>query len=85
VLRELSQDSRNVLVIQTVLPPELLTEVRASGLPIIDLGSYLEGLRIAGQDPYYWPVTGMRGHWDHAAQPLIGRFLADKILALRIF
>lgn len=82
ILRELARDRRNVLVVQTPLDPAVLEEVKAAGLPIIDLGGFLEGLRTQGQDPYYWPVTGMFGHWNHAAQPLIGEFLADRIAAL---
>jgi hypothetical protein len=85
ILRELAKDSRNTLVIQTKLAPELLAEVRASGLPLIDLGAYLESLRASGEDPYYWPVTRMQGHWNHAAQPLIGKFLADQIMSRKLF
>jgi hypothetical protein len=85
ILRELAKDSRNVLVIQTKLAPKLLTEVKASGLPLIDLGAYLESLRAEGKDPYYWPVTRMQGHWNHAAQPLIGKFLTEQIIAGKLF
>lgn len=81
VLLEISKNPRNILVIQTALGPELADEIRTIGIPTIDLGSYLGGLRSKGLDPYYWPVTKMRGHWNHAAQPLIGRFLADQILS----
>jgi hypothetical protein len=85
ILRELAKDSRNVLVIQTKLAPELLAEVRASGLPLIDLEAYLESLQAEGRDPYYWPVTRMKGHWNHASQPLIGKFLAEQIIAGKLF
>lgn len=82
VLEELSKDPRNVLVIQTPLDSQTLAEVKAIGLPIIDLGAFLEDQRSSGNDPYYWPVTGMRGHWNHPAQPTIGHFLADRIVEL---
>jgi hypothetical protein len=85
VLRELARDPRNILVLQAPLATGLLAEVSEAGLPIIDLGAFLEQLRAQGQDPYYWPVTGMRGHWNHASQPLIGRFLADRIIGLGRF
>ena len=85
VLQALAKDPRNVLVLQAPLAAGLLTEVSEAGLPIIDLGAFLERLRAQGQDPYYWPVTGMRGHWNHVAQPLIGRFLADRIIGLGRF
>jgi hypothetical protein len=54
-------------------------------MPIIDLSGYLESLRAQGIDPTYWPVTRMRGHWNHAAQPLIGGFLAREILSRETF
>lgn len=79
ILRELSKDPRNVLVIQTPLRPEIEEEIQATGIPVIDLGSYLEQLRAEGRNPFYWPVTKMHGHWNHAAQLLIGRFLADRL------
>lgn len=82
VLRELSKDPRNILVIQEELSPGLLAEVRESGMRIIDLGAFLKEMRSQGTDPYYWPVTRMRGHWNLAAQRLIGRFLAKEITAM---
>ena len=82
ILRELSHDSRNVLVIQAPIPSGMMAEVRASGLPVIYLGFYLEQQRSLGRDPYLWPVTRMRGHWNHAAQPQIGKFLSDQIVSL---
>lgn len=82
ILRELARDPRNVLVIQKSLSPELRAEVRAAGLPMIDLGACLDSLQAAGQDPYYWSITGARGHWNHATHLVIGRFLADRLLAM---
>jgi hypothetical protein len=79
ILRKLAEDPRNVLVIDTPLDARIRKDVDEIGIPIIDLGTFLEDLRKKGLDPYYWPVTGMRGHWNHASQPLIGEFLADQI------
>lgn len=84
ILRELAKDPRNILVVQTELAPELIDEIKATGMLLIDLGSYLESRRAGGQDPYLWPVTGMRGHWNHAAHPLIGRFLAEQIISRQL-
>jgi hypothetical protein len=85
ILRELAGDPRNCLVIQTPISPPLLDDIRSCGMPIIDLSGYLESLRAQGIDPTYWPVTRMRGHWNHAAQPLIGGFLAREILSRETF
>jgi hypothetical protein len=79
VLEELSKDPRNILVIQTSLDPETLQKVESIGMPIIDLGRFIEGQRALGIDLFYWPITGMSGHWNQAAQPLIGGFLAEQI------
>ncbi|MGA9115978.1 MAG: hypothetical protein WB626_04320 [Bacteroidota bacterium] len=81
ILRRLAADPRNVLVLQTPLDPEVRAEVDSSRLPVLDLGRYLEELRAGGEDPTYWPVTGMRGHWNHAAHGKIGVFLAGAILS----
>jgi len=82
ILRKLAEDRKNILVIQTAIDPALRREIDSTGIPIIDLGGFLEGLRSSGKDPYYWPVTGVAGHWNHSSQPLIGLFLADRIAQL---
>ncbi len=81
ILRDLARDPRNVLVIQRSLAKELRDEVRAAGLPMIDLGACLDSLQAAGQDPYYWPITKTHGHWNHATHPIIGAYLADQLIA----
>lgn len=81
VLRELSRDRRNVLVVRDALPDGLKDEVLASGVPVIDLSAFLGSLKAGGLEPDAWPVTGLQGHWNHAAQPRIGRFLSDALLA----
>jgi hypothetical protein len=84
ILRELSKDPRNALVLKGVVPPDLLAEIRAYGMPIIDLGSYLNTLQADGVDPFYWPVTKLRGHWNHSAHALIGQFLSSQILSRKM-
>lgn len=79
ILHKLAQDPRNVIVIQSPIASGVFSDVTAMGMPVIDLASYLEHLRSQGQDPTFWPVAQMWGHWNHAAHPRIGRFLADQI------
>jgi hypothetical protein len=66
ILRELSKDPRNTLVLKGVVAPSLLAEIRAYGMPI------------------FWPITKIRGHWNHAAHELIGRFLSDQIVTRKM-
>jgi len=82
ILNELAKDPRNILVIREDLDPSLRAEVRSSGMPIIDLAAFLDSLEAKGNDPYYWPVTRMRGHWNHAAHRSIGEFLADQLQSI---
>jgi hypothetical protein len=84
IFRDLRRDPRNVLVIRQTLPSGLRREVDASGMPVLDLGAYLDSLKAAGADPYYWPISGARGHWNHTSQPMIARYLADHLLAARL-
>jgi hypothetical protein len=84
VLRDLRRDPRNVLVIQEGLPPSLREEVHRMGLPILDLGAALDDLKARGEDPYYWPVTKVRGHWNHAAHPVVAHFLAEELARQRL-
>lgn len=81
ILKELSRDPRNILVIHTALPASLRAGITATGIPVIDLGTYLEALKEKGIDPYYWPVTRTIGHWNHTAQKLIGDYLADELIS----
>ena len=82
ILNELAKDPRNILVIRENLDPSLRAEVQSSGMPIIDLAAFLDSLEAKGNDPYYWPVTRMRGHWNHAAHRAIGGFLADQLQSI---
>ena len=80
VLRSLASDPRNVLVIQNELPSPLREEVLTAGLPVLDLGAALSELKARGYDPYYWPVTKVRGHWNHAAHQEIAHFLGQELV-----
>jgi hypothetical protein len=79
ILRKLAEDPRNLLVIHKPLAPGLRAEIDATGIPVIDLAACLDSLQATGLDPYLWPVTGVRGHWNHATHPVVGRFLADEL------
>lgn len=82
ILREMARDPRNVLVVAKDLAPGLSEEVTAAGLPTLNLAACLDSLQAAGVDPYYWPVTRMRGHWNHATHPVVGHYLARQLLAM---
>ncbi|MFO7652982.1 MAG: hypothetical protein R6X25_04080 [Candidatus Krumholzibacteriia bacterium] len=81
ILEILARDPRNVFVLQKDLDPGLRSELEELDLPLIDLGARLAEAQEEGFDPYYWPVTGARGHWNNAAHVLIGEFLARELFA----
>lgn len=80
ILKELAKDPRNILVLHTAVGPDFLDDIRSTGIPIIELGIYLEALRAEGIDPFYYPATRLRGHWNHATHERIGGFLAQQII-----
>ena len=82
ILSDLAEDRRNILVIHKKLTPELLGAIAATDIPVIDLAACLDSLLASGHDPYLWPVTGLRGHWNHATHEIVGRFLADELRSL---
>ncbi|MBU2502494.1 hypothetical protein KJ682_14265 [bacterium] len=75
ILEKLAGDPRVVVVVKGELPPEMIQEVKAFGFPVWDLYSVLEEMNRQGVDPFYWEVTGKRGHWNHAAHVKIAEFL----------
>jgi len=84
ILCALARDPRNVLVIQNDLPSALREEVLRVGLPVLELSTELAALKTGGQDPYYWPVTKLRGHWNHATHGEIARFLERELVRKRL-
>lgn len=75
ILEELARDPKVVLVIKDELPSEIVQQVKDFGFPVWDLYSALEEMDREGVDPFYWEVTGKRGHWNHAAHERIAGFL----------
>jgi hypothetical protein len=80
ILAELAKDPRNILVLNVVVNPEFLDDIRSTGIPIIELGAYLESLKAEGIDPFYYRATRLRGHWNHATHERIGWFLSQQII-----
>jgi hypothetical protein len=80
ILTELAKDPRNILVLNGVVNADLLGDIRATGIPVIELGAYLESLKAEGIDPFYYRATRLRGHWNHATHERIGWFLAQQII-----
>jgi hypothetical protein len=81
VLYELAKNPQNILIIIDSLPPELISGIRATNIPLIDLSPCFDALKANGKDPYYWPVTGMRGHWNYDAHAVIGPYLVNQLYA----
>ena len=79
IMKELARDPRNILVIKNELTPEVADLVDEAGIPALDLSETLTDLEAEGVDPFYWPVSGKRGHWNQYAHAAIGHYLAREI------
>ena len=79
ILKALAGNPRVVVVLKReigVVDRKLMDEL---GLVVWDLQPTLDDMKVSGEDPYYWRVTGLRGHWNHAAHERIAEYLADRV------
>ena len=74
-----SGPSRIVIVGHRDVPRSYLPLMDEAGLKFIDLRPELDELARSGTDPYYWPVTHSRGHWNQEGQEFVGEYLARRL------
>jgi len=79
ILDKLSRNPKAVLVIKKPISEELRAQIDQFSLPVVDISGVLTGLEDEGIDPYYWPVTGKRGHWNHLAHERIASALREEL------
>lgn len=79
VVEKLAAMPEAVVVLSGPAAPEHAQTIRDAGVPLLDLNPVFDRLTQAGIDPYAWPVTGQRGHWNHAAHVAIGESLGDSL------
>jgi hypothetical protein len=82
VLEKLAEESRAVLVLSGPTHPDYERAIRDLGIPVLDLEPVFAGLEAEGIDPYYWKVTGERGHWNQVAHEAIGEAVGHGVLNL---
>jgi hypothetical protein len=80
LLRDLAGDPRVTLVFTGPVAPERRQTIAELGVEPLDLEPVFEELRGEGLDPYFWPVTGQRGHWNHRTHIAVGEALAADLL-----
>lgn len=74
-----SGPSRIIVVGHREIPSYYVSAIEQAGLTYIDLNPELDELQRSGTDPYYWPVTHSRGHWNQEGQKFIGEYLARRL------
>jgi len=77
-----SGSSRIMFVGHKEVPPYYLPVIAETGLTYIDLRPELDEFQRSVTDPYYWPVTHSRGHWNQEGQRFIGNYLAGRLCEL---
>lgn len=82
ILTELAANPKAVIVLRAKIPPESRAMLEEYGIPIWDLNPTLEQLEESGHDPFYWPVTRERGHWNQLAHEKIADYLAEQVRQL---
>lgn len=82
VLERLAHTPRVAVVLSGPTHPDYAQAVRDLGIPLVDLNPVFADLRARGIDPYYWPVTNQRGHWNQETHRAIGEALGKASLDL---
>lgn len=82
VLEKLKEQRRVVFVLSGPTHPDYEAVVHGLGIPVLDLNPVFTELESEGVDPYYWKVTGERGHWNQATHVAIGEALGHGALPL---
>ena len=54
--------------------------INGKGIHSLNTNDTLNILIQQGFDPQFWEATGRRGHWNHKAHEVIGKYLANKLL-----
>ncbi len=81
LVRDLAADPRVTLVYTGPVAPRHKETVSSLGASPLDLEPVFDRLRAEGVDPYLWPVTGKRGHWNHRTHVAVGHALAADLTA----
>ncbi len=81
ILGRLAARPRCVVVLPWRIRPAYREQVMASGVRTLDASPVWARMQAEGVDPWWWPVTGKHGHWNHAAHAALGDWLAGEILA----
>jgi hypothetical protein len=73
------KNSRVVFVSRIPFPDKIIESLRENGIEIFPLFSALKNMESEGLDPYFWKVTGKRGHWNHSAHERVADFLSQEV------
>jgi len=80
ILADLAADPRVVMVFKDDFPDAYASVIDSLGVTRVDLREAFYDCEAKGINPRVWPVTGQRGHWNHAAHRAIGALLSAEIL-----
>jgi hypothetical protein len=71
-----------VMICRKELPKEVLVSLKDNSIDSYELFKELEKLGDEGTDPYYWKITGKRGHWNHAAHKRVSEYLSEILIKI---
>ncbi|MDY0078708.1 MAG: hypothetical protein RBR87_15675 [Bacteroidales bacterium] len=62
------------------LPKEFIDVLYDNQTPFLDINDTLTAYKNSGgSDPFFWPVTKKRGHWNYQAHQVVGHYLSDHL------
>jgi hypothetical protein len=79
ILEELAKNDKIILVIDDKIPDEIDQVIRQLNFRTIYLDGVIQDRISQGFDPYYWEVSGKKGHWNAPTHQVIGAYLAERV------
>lgn len=84
IMRDLKKANRGgtghmVVIVNMGMSPAAIDAIRNLDLIVLDPIPALEQMERNGINPHYWKATGKIGHWNHAANETVGRYLAREV------
>ena len=80
VIKKFAQDKRVIFLFDLDSSKAQMVQSYISNSPVINVHPALMKMhKETGVDPYYWPITNQKGHWNYEAHRVIAREFSNEI------
>ena len=69
-----------IFIMRNELPPAITGTLQVNLIEYYNLLEVFNIMEEQGTDPFYWNVTGKRGHWNHKAHRRTAEYLTEILI-----